>query len=240
MWGCGSPTGRHRGLREYQVQGVTKGLIVLKRDNPADKWKYAGEVHGIEQLGSGPLAGDKDGNIWMTTQANVIYEIIPVLDDKGNIDLEKTHAEIKKDGLGKGGGSQMFQIHGEPFFLTDSLFYRFDKKENRFYADTTFGHLHAGSDEYDWASEDKQGKVWMQYGKQCLIATPNGNGTYKIDSTSLLPISSEAIIQFFVDDDGTCWIGTPNGLIRYDQNMKKSYAEHFPVYISSIWQEIFL
>ena len=215
--------------------GATKGVIVFKRDSPADKWKYAGEVHGIEQLGSGPLAGDKDGNIWMATQANVVYEIIPVLDSQGNFDLEKSHAEIKRDGLGKGGGSQMFQIHGEPFFVTDSLFYRFDKKENRFYADTTFGHVHAGSDEFDWVTEDKTGKVWMQYGKQCLIATPNGNGTYKIDSTSLLPISSEVLTQFYVDDVGTCWIGTSNGLIRYDQNMKKSYAEHFPVHISSIW-----
>jgi signal transduction histidine kinase/CheY-like chemotaxis protein len=214
--------------------GSTKGVVVFKRENPADKWKYAGEVHGIEQLGAGPLAGDKDGNIWMATQANVIYEIIPVLDSQGNIDLEKSHAEIKKDGLGKGGGAQVYQIHGEPFFVTDSLFYRFDKKENRFYADTTFGHLHAGSDDFIWVAEDKSGKVWMQYGKQSLIATPNGNGTYQIDSTSLLPVSSENITQFYADDDGTCWIGTSNGLIRYDHGMKKSYAAHFPVFISTI------
>ncbi|MBS1917506.1 MAG: response regulator [Bacteroidetes bacterium] len=211
------------------------GMAVFERKNASDKWKHTGYFPGITQQ-IWFFAEDKDGEIWAGTQNNIVYKIIPVLDKDGFVDLKKSHTEAlgTENGLGTGSG-YVVTIHGEVFFPCDSLIYRYDKQKNHFYPDKTFGTLRLGShDESTAIAEDKTGKVWIQYGKKTMVAIPRSNETYELDTTSLLPISDKFISQFFPDENGIVWISNTEGVIRYAQNMQKSYGQTFPIYVRHI------
>jgi len=211
------------------------GMAVFERKTVSDQWKHIGYFPGAaSQVWF--FSEDKDGTIWAGTQNDIIYKINPVLDKDGFIDLKNSHAEGygRADGIGAGGGF-VTPIHGETFFPCDSLMYRFNKKANRFYADTTFGNLKLAShDEATAVLEDKEGRVWIQYAKKLLIAIPQADGKYKLDTTSLLPINDRLISQFYIEDNGIVWMPTTEGLIRYDQKMQVSYDQSFKLYVTHV------
>jgi signal transduction histidine kinase/DNA-binding response OmpR family regulator len=210
------------------------GIAVFQKKASAE-WKHAGYFPGTpKQVWF--FAEDKEGTIWGGTQNEIVYRLNLVLDKDGNIDLEKSHAEKfgRANGLGAGSG-YIVPIRGKVYFPCDSLIYRFSEKEKRFLPDPTFGALSLSShDEQLTMTEDSAGRVWIAFGKKFMIATPQPDGTYKIDSTSLLPVSDKNIGQIYPERDGIVWFCTTDGLIRYDQRMQKTYGQTFDLFIRHI------
>ena len=206
-----------------------------KTDNESTDWKFAGYLPGLNQQ-AWTMFEDKDGMIWMGTQNEIVFRINIVLDSAGNVDFKKCTADKFgiEDGLAPGCGP-VYGVNGVAYFAADSSFYVFDKKTNRFVKDSTFGKFpNAGGKDEVYVWEDSSKRAWIRFGKASVIATPQSDGTYTTDKTSLLPISERTISQFYPENNKITWICTTDGLVRFDENKKKVYDQPFNVLIRTI------
>jgi len=214
------------------------GVAVFTKTNLEDKpsgWHFAGYFPGLNQQ-VWTFAEDNNGTLWGGTQNEVVCRIHLGFDDKGKLDLSKSSAEKfgKENGLGSGCGPA-YLINGKVYFTADSAIYRFDQNQERFFKDSTFGTFkNAGGKDEAYMTEDYAGRVWIRFGKESEIAIPQPDGSYKIDKTALLPISDRTISQFYAEKNGTVWICTTDGLVRFDENLKKNYDEPFNTLLRTI------
>lgn len=213
--------------------GATSGVKVFTRT--ASGWKFAGAVPGLDDQ-VWTFSENEDGTIWIGTQSSIIYKLRPAFNEKGEPVLTKF--QVEKFGAEHGFKAALgavFKIKGESWFPADSCIYRFDEKQNRFVKDTTFGNFKngGGKDEFCIA-EDKQGRVWLQFGNETVLAAPQPNGKYRLDKTPLLPISDRTISFFYPENNGILWIGTTDGLVRYDEKMEKNYDAPFETILRHI------
>lgn len=212
-----------------------QGLAVFTRKNKASEWQFAGYFPGINQQGW-TFAEDSTGAIWEGTQNEVVYRIVPQFDEKGNLDFSKTKVQKfgKEHGLGSGGGP-VYNVKGKVYFSADSALYRFDEKTQRFFVDSTFGSFPAagGKDEV-YLKEDYAGRVWIRFGKESEIAIPQPDGSYKMNKTALLPVADRTLSQFYPEENGIVWICTTDGLVRFDEKLKKDYDQPFKTLLRNV------
>ena len=207
--------------------GGSFGVAVFNKTE-VDGFNFAGYIPGItDQIWS--FGENKDGTIWAGTQAGLAYRITVAIDEKGGIDFKKT--SFKKYGIEQGykkGLGQVYTIKGINYFIADSSLYSFDDKTKRFIPDTTFGHFSngGGNTEFEMV-EDEQGRVWIRFSKELRIAYPKPAGGYRFDNTLLSSINELSIGVIFTEKNGIVWLGTTDGLIRYDENIKNNNDKSF-------------
>jgi signal transduction histidine kinase/CheY-like chemotaxis protein len=213
--------------------GATSGVAVFYRT--AAGWKLVGKVPNLDdQVWS--FSENEDGTLWAGTQSGIVYKLSPAFNEKGDPLLNKFHVEKfdEKQGL-KSALGMVYKIKGKPFFPADSCIYQFDENKKRFVKDTSFGHFPngGGKDEFNIV-EDKAGRVWLRFGKETILATPQPNGQYRLDRTPLLPIADRTFSFIYPEDNGILWIGTTDGLVRFDEQMEKNYEASFKTILRHI------
>ena len=130
---------------------------------------------------------------------------------------------------------QVYSIKGNIYFIGDSSIFSFDGKTNRFVPDTTFGRFTdgGGNNEFDMV-EDNRARVWIRFGKELGIAIPKPGGGYTYSNTLLNSISELTIQKIFAEKDGIVWLGTTDGLIRYDENVEDNKDQSFKAIIRQV------
>ncbi len=213
----------------------TKGKKVAGKPDSSQHWIYRGNIPGIEE-GIWTFTEDSIGRIWVGTQNSTVFRLTLAFDDQGEPDLKKTVVQkfTIADGLGTGGGP-VYMVKGKSYFIADSALYSFDETNKRFRVDTTFGSFpNAGGKDESYMVEDQSGRVWIRMGKEILVAVPEANGKYSIDKTPFLPIAGGTISQFYPEANGIIWVCTTDGLVRFDENLKKNYGESYKTLLRHI------
>ena len=206
--------------------GASNGVkVFLKRSGT---WQLYGTVPGlVDQIWG--FSENKDGSLWTGTQSGIVYRINPSFDENGEPLLKKF--QISKLGAEQGlkaASGLVFQVGDETFFPGDSCIYQFNNTEKRFVPDYRFGHFpnRGGIDEF-FMTEDSKHRIILDFGKYKRIATPKADGTYDLDTTTLLPIADNLISFIYPENNGIIWFGTTDGLIRFDENQQKTYNVPF-------------
>jgi K+-sensing histidine kinase KdpD/DNA-binding response OmpR family regulator len=201
----------------------------------SENWHFEGYIPGIkDQLWA--IAENEDGTIWAGTQVGRSYLITLGFDETGNIDLKKAKFEIYGPEQGyKNGLGVVYSIKGINYFIADSAMYTFDDKLKRFKVDSTFGLFRkgGGNTEFDM-DEDKQGRVWIRFGKEIRLAIPKPGGGYSIDTTLLREVSELTIQKIYPEENGIVWLCTTDGLIRFDENLEKENDPSFKTLVRSV------
>ena len=219
----------------FGVAVFTKGKKVSGKPDSSQHWIYRGNIPGIEE-GIWSFTEDSNGRVWIGTQNSTVFSLTLAFDDHGEPDLNKMGVQkyTIADGLGTGGGP-VYMIKGKTYFSTDSALYTFDETHKRFIVDSTFGRFpNGGGKDEGYIVEDQSGRVWVRIGKEILVAIPEANGKYSIDKTPFLPIADRTLAQFFPEADGIVWFCTSDGLVRYDENLKKNYGESYKTLLRHI------
>ncbi|MFC0773662.1 GAF domain-containing protein [Terrimonas alba] len=216
--------------------GATFGVAVFSRKNSAQPWQFKGHVPKLDDQ-FWTFSENKDGTVWAGTQSGAVYLLTPAFDKNGEPDIHQFRFERFGEANGlKNSLGAVYHIKGESWFVGDSALYKFDEKQKRFYPDTvTFGRFPngGGSSEFDMI-EDAVGRVWLRFGKETILATPQPDGKYRIDKTPLLPISERTIGKIYPESNGIVWICTTDGLVRYDENLQKNYDQPFKTLLRQI------
>jgi GAF domain-containing protein/CheY-like chemotaxis protein len=205
--------------------GATSGVKIFYKASSG--WKFAGPIPGLDDQ-VWTFSENNDGTVWVGTQSGVVYKVYPAFDQSGAPLTSKFRFEKlgEEHGLKKALGN-VYKIKGEALFPADSGIYRFDMKKQYFIMDTTFGKFNGGGKEEFYITEDKAGRVWLRFGKETIIATPQPNGKYRLDKTALLPIADRSFSSIYPEDNGITWICTTDGLVRFDEKLEKNYNQDF-------------
>ena len=210
------------------VVTLSGGFGLFTRTAPGAEWSYVGRMPGISD-DVWNIAEDHKGNIWIGTQDNGVLRVKLSLDAAGRPVL----AQSRVDRFDSTHGLDPYTVcalkaGGRVYFATSKGLYHFEEQTNRFVRDHTFGELQFGEDVNEYAMiNDARGRIWIALERGITLATPRPGGGYTMDQVPFLPISDRNISKIYPEADGTVWICTTDGLIRYDERLSKNYDEPF-------------
>jgi signal transduction histidine kinase len=160
-------------------------------------------------------------------------------DDRGNITLIKPlikHFD-KASGL-QSGSVYVLVINGKNYFATTDSVYLFDKRKNKFYPDGSDKFI-ASLKGYDLSHmglfpQDSLGRLWMADNSKLYLANLQSDGSYKWTSEPFNSFADEVVNKLYSEKNGTLWIGTASGVVRYDFAKENSGKENFPALVRSV------
>lgn len=211
------------------------GFGIFSRKAEGAEWQFLGRVPGISD-DVWTIAEDHNGSIWIGTQDNGVLRLKLSVDAAGVPVLARSRVERFDSSHGLSPGSvSVMQAGGVNYFGTRQGLYRFDERKNRFVRDHTFGELHFGDDVNEYIMiTDARGRVWISMEKGITLATPKAGGGYTLEKVPFLPLADRSIAHIYPEANGTTWICTPEGLVRYDEHLKMNYDQPFKTVLRQV------
>jgi len=198
------------------------------------KWEYIGYIPGITKSISS-YAETEDGDIWLGTQDEGVY-LLDKFSDNSRPVLDKI--KYKFYGTDKGlseGAASTSAVGNKLYVVTPSYVYSFDKKSDKFYPDSSFKTMNFGLDLGSFfIGNDHLGRTWLNFGKETGVATSLGEKGSKIETFPFLPVADRPVSFIYPEKNGITWFATTEGLLRYDETLKKNYDEHFKAIVRHI------
>ena len=233
---------RYKKNPDILFAGLAGGIAIFKKtghkifQNKASSsdWSFVGNIPGItEDVWS--FAEDNDGRVWAGAQQGVL-RLSDFVDSTGNLTPAKIHVERfgTADGL-SGGSIHVNAVNSKVFFVSNKFVYRFDETKRRFIPDNTFGEMGIGNDPNQYVmTADNKGRVWLNFGKETALAFPLKGGGYRVEKTPFLPLIDHVVASIFPEPNGIIWFATTDGLIKYNENLKKDYDETFKTLLRNV------
>ncbi len=209
----------------FVYAGHADGLAILEKIN--QKWTIKDDI-SISEDEIRDICGGGNESLWLTTPSDGLYRYFT------------EGSKIEKFDTTNGLPSLMMNrmnetSHGLVVTAIDGL-YAFD--EQRF----EFGRIHIptidSSFNTSWHTriyEDKRGNIWSCRGDETHIARYIlYKGKYTNSSVPLAQIKNTVIWSIYSDFNGVMWFGGPDGLIRFDTNIKLSHGKEFYTLIRKV------
>lgn len=221
------------------------GLASLRYDAATSKWIDEGRIPGIhEPIWS--IVESEDGRIWLGTEAQGVLRVnfSAGISTKTHLNENpKIERFDSRHGLPKGWVG-VNAVRARTIFTSDKGIFRFDPDTNRFFPDSTYGHMFAnGSRDIEVVAEDHLGNVWLGSEEAAEInrSLRQPDGSYLLEKGSPLQLVKTAIWTIYVEnspgDKGVSdvvWFGGPDGLVRYDANIPKREMVDYPALIRRV------
>ena len=199
------------------------------------KWEYIGYIPGITQSISS-FAETDDGAVWLGTQDGGVYHLTKFSDGNEKPSLDKiTYRFYGTDKGLSDGAAGTFALGNDVYVTTPVYVYSFDKKTDRFHADSSFKTMNFGLDLGSvFMGKDHLGRTWLNFGKETGVATSLGEKAFKIETFPFLPVADHFVAFIYPEKNGIVWFATTEGLLRYDENLKKNYDESFKTIVRNV------
>ncbi len=206
--------------------GLTDGLASLYYDAARKQWRNEGRVPNVyEQTWSIIETGAEA--LWLGTDAQGVVRV------QFSFAAERANAQasVERYGVAHGlasGGVQVFKVAGKEYFATTSGIFGFDEKQKRFVVDSTFAVTGFGNTQEEYnLKEDRNGNVWLNFGKESAVARRQAGGGFVIEKKALLRFADSPAIAIYPEADGVVWFGGADGLVRYNGNASQDHAQKF-------------
>ncbi|MHA6248227.1 adenylate/guanylate cyclase domain-containing protein [Pontibacter sp. CAU 1760] len=201
--------------------GSSDGVWLLRRQT--GKWRWEGKVkqvmHDVIWL-----AEDRDGLLWASADhhistIDVQSDSIPTL----AVSTYKPSEELVK----KLNRFQASSINGKIYFGTSKGIYsiRREGKKLLLKPDTSFGKRFAnGTREAINLTQGQDGKVWLTSEFSTGVFKKVSENGYVWDTIPLSRIPRVDVWAIHTDRDGVVWLGTTEGIFRYNPEVPKNYG----------------
>jgi signal transduction histidine kinase/CheY-like chemotaxis protein len=199
------------------------------------QWEFLGFVPGWNSSANS-FAETEDGKIWIGTQDEGAYVLTSIPGDNMRPSLDKISYKFygTDKGLSKGAVA-CYVIGDKEYALTPTYIYRFDNKKDRFMVDSSFKAMNIGL-EYgtNFMGKDHLGRTWLNFGKETGVTASLGEKELKIETFPFLPVADRPVSFIYPEKNGITWFATSEGLLRYDETLKKNYDESFQTILRHI------
>jgi serine phosphatase RsbU (regulator of sigma subunit)/ligand-binding sensor domain-containing protein len=219
----------HRSVRDPNriFIGLTSGISSIYWKH--GQWIDEGKVKGITEY-IRTIAEDKDGSLWLGNNDNGTERIQFTL--QGN---KIASVQVSKFGTAQGLPDEnvfVKSLDGRMYFATPKGLYRF--YQEFFYPDSSLGTPFAkGQAGVFRMSRDGKGKIWiiktiqqkdmhMEIG---YILPGKQNPVWY--GTPFMGLSKSITLSVYHDDDGITWLGGPDGIYRFNENIHKEYGHDY-------------
>jgi signal transduction histidine kinase len=222
----------HPNLLYISIPG---GLRVFTRKG--NFWEKFVDLEGMSNT-IWTIAESKDGTIWGGTQTNMAYRITPAYDENG---LPKvSDYEVKQFGVEEGlvnSPGYLGALDGEIFFPSFGASLRYNPETETIVPDDRFGMIpdNLGLSEGFFMIEDSQDQVWIPIGNRLRLAIPDQDNTYTIENNLFNDYPYQNVNGLYSEEDGILWLGSGQGLLRYDRSVSSIHKTNFPVLMRGIF-----
>ncbi len=222
--------------------GMSDGLSSLRYEN--GKWINEDYINGIDkEIRS--VAEDKNGDLWLGTPFDGLIKI----DFTENTSLKnslvttwnKSYKIYNYDtvsGLPDMKYNIPYNFKNKIVFATFKGIYEFDQTSSQFNPSKILSSELKESQVYRFVPKDSS-TIWMftvtlSSSKETGIAYLQKDNTYSWYSKPFGKIRESEIHAIFPDKNGVTWLGGPDGLLRYDENVKKDFSKNFYAHIRKV------
>ena len=181
------------------------------------RWQEDGQVREADGRGY-RVAQDTSGHLWMGTGAAGVFRVTWPPDVPA-ADATVAHFDTT-DGLYSANFNFAAQIGPDVRFITHDGLYAFDPATERFGPDPDFAAVYADSILTGWPVEAPSAhEVWMDFGGYKFgVAKQHPDGTYRWMAQRFRRLADYGDVRgIYPDGDSLVWVGTDNGLLRYDR-----------------------
>ncbi|MFZ4462958.1 MAG: ligand-binding sensor domain-containing protein [Bacteroidales bacterium] len=213
------------------IAGLYEGLGVITHSEKG--WKFERKIDGFN-VSSKSVLQDRNGTIWISHGYRGLYSL--KLDDA----LSRA-AEVKYYNGNNGLPAQLpyaiHQFQDKLVFSTTDGFYEFDSEANLFQKSERLNEIFPEKSVYETIEQDLQGNIWYFTTTDMGVQRLQEDGSYSNITAPFVKINKTLIPAFksvFVLDYQNIFIGSQNGLIHYDPNIKKDYQHTEAVYLREI------
>jgi len=201
--------------------GKGEGLTVAKYEN--NKFTVLGNIELIHD-NIRNIYEDEKGRIWLGTQGDKIYEIIP----SGNI-LKPKKINTYTTGTPESITTITDNINGRIVYGNANGIFKLDEAK-----DTLVPYNEFWEKSYDEPitimniQKQSSGVKWISgiLDESFFLGIPAKKGTYKWINTPFNLIPKMQITASHIDSDSTIWIGGSTGLFRFKGSLKKQYSDY--------------
>ncbi len=233
-------TFRHLKKNPDILIGGASGLFLFKEED--DNWNFIDNIKNFDKY-SRYIEEDEDGFVWMSDASKGIYKIYLSEDYKiaEKIISYDTLSGHGLRGLPEQSGNYVFKLNKEIVFGTSDGIYKYDKKEDVFFAYEKLNTLIGENEPIVMIKEDGEGNIWFKQ-KRTLSGGENswelGVLLNKGDSMSLLKKPflryKNKIFSFSQIDEYTYIIGAADGFVHYDSRIKNDFNKQYPAFVRNV------
>lgn len=220
------------------VAGTSDGCYIFQYRNK--KWTVECKIQGTDKL-IRSIYNDEKGNIWLDQEYDGIRKIMLGKDGKSF----KISRYDSTKGLPHTGEKVLASLHHTTLALTTSGIYAYDETADRFYPDSSFGPQYTdGSKGVFRFTKDVNDHLWIfgydnsDKGVPVLLTLEMGvkqeNGQYAFTDVMFKRLPEMLVYDFYPEEDGIVWMGTSDGLYRFDTRVKKNYDVDFNTIIRKV------
>ena len=220
--------------------GMNDGLTSLKYENK--NWVYEDYFNGVDYKIKN-IEEDKKGNLWLATPVDGLIKINFNQNSKDtlvtawNKKYSIQHFDTT-NGLPSMDNNIPYLYKNKIVFATTEGIYEFDEKKQLFYKSSFLKQELAQSQVYRFIP-DRNTAIWMftvkpDHKKETGIAYLQKDNSYTWYTQPFRKIADKEVHAIFPDENGITWLGTPDGLLRYDANVKKDFTIPFYTHIRNV------
>jgi signal transduction histidine kinase/DNA-binding NarL/FixJ family response regulator len=212
--------------------GTRQGLILLRLDSRNSQWV---EEHRFEFKTPEvkTIVEDKKGNLWLGTLGSGVLKV----DFRGDGTISEPMVTPYDTSHGLPPGPvRTFFAAGHIIFASSTGIFHFDKKNQVFVKDYTLGKNFAdGPVSIFRMAEDRYKNIWFHSEFRNFLAAAREDGTFVLDKRPFLRVPLTQVNVIYTDPvRDTVWFGSNDGLIRFDNTIKKNYRRDFSTFIRKV------
>jgi serine phosphatase RsbU (regulator of sigma subunit) len=231
-----SQISEHAGYKIYQSEQDPARLYIGRNDGLASllyhngKWLEEDYIKSIEkEIRS--IQEDKQGNLWLGTPFDGLLRI----SFSSAKDLsQKKEYNVRIYDTASGLPDMLYiipnKLNDNIIFGTTRGIFEFDESQKKFYQSRTFPSEIQQRQIFRFVPKDST-TIWIFNGgnniKETGIAYLQNNGTYNWYSKPFGKISEREIHAIFPEHGNITWLGGPEGLLKFNNNIKKDFTGQF-------------
>jgi signal transduction histidine kinase/ligand-binding sensor domain-containing protein len=209
--------------------GLIDGLASLHLD-PSGKWRDEGRIADLPVIRN--IVEPEPGTLWLGTESSGILRVRLAA---GSIRKPQIERFGRAQGLPGDGGASVHMVGDRLVFTMKEGVRGFDEKSRRFVPFPMFDVVSfGGSPEEHCVEEDRNGNIWINFGKETALLRRQTDGTYLADKSPVQRFADSAAMNIYPEPDGIVWFGLSDGLVRYDPSVAKNYQADYPALIRRV------
>ncbi|TAE00462.1 MAG: hypothetical protein EAZ97_05730 [Bacteroidetes bacterium] len=215
--------------------GLEDGLSSIKYQN--GRWIDENQMQGFHHEQISSLCENDNGDLWLGTDHSGVLKVS--FKSLENLALDTIVRYDTLQGLPSMNDIYVHKIDTELIFTNNKGVFRLDSAQNKFVPHSIFGkQFNSGKMGISYIKEDRNKNLWLRVNdgeKDWIdIAIKQPDNTYQMDTITLKRLSRSSLSSIYNENNGVSWLGSVDGLYRYDGQFAGKYNQKFHALIRRI------